>query len=277
VQSLREVARETLRVIETGAYLAPSGRKIVIADDIAAAIDATVVHPPSAERDLRGAEAPSSASPRLEVWAEGTSSAGRRLVQTGNVPHVVALNFASAKNPGGGFQNGAKAQEEDLARCSALYACLKGQHEFYAAGRSSPSALYTDHIIYSPAVPFFRDEQMQLLEDPFLLSIITAAAPNAGIARSRGEANASQIHDVLRIRARKVLRVAAHHGHSCLVLGAWGCGVFRNDPDDVADAFARALDDPELKGAFERVVFAIRDPGGTNLQPFSRLFGEVQL
>jgi len=32
-------------------------------------------------------------------------------------------------------------------------------------------------------------------------------------------------------------RLAAAHGYTRLVLGAWGCGVFRNDPEVVAAAF----------------------------------------
>ena len=100
-------------------------------------------------------------------------------MQAERVARVVALNFASAKNPGGGFLGGAKAQEEDLARSSALYACMRDQRAYYDANRHEPSLLYTDHMIYSPDVPFFRDDRLRFLEDPFLLSILTAPAPNA--------------------------------------------------------------------------------------------------
>src|SRR5262249_31953931 len=119
------------------------------------------------------------AAPRIAVTPETTAQAGRRLVNEG-AKRVVALNFASAKNPGGGFLGGAKAQEEDLARCSALYATHLTHRDYYDATRAPPPLLYTDHIIYSPDVPFFRDEKLDLLEEPFSLSIITAPAPNAG-------------------------------------------------------------------------------------------------
>jgi uncharacterized protein (TIGR02452 family) len=56
-----------------------------------------------------------------------------------------------------------------------------------------------------------------------------------------------------------VLAAARHHAHRILVLGAWGCGVFRNDPAFVADVFARLLASPSFAGAFDRVVFAIYD------------------
>jgi uncharacterized protein (TIGR02452 family) len=198
-------------------------------------------------------------------------------VQSERVERVVALNFASAKNPGGGFLGGAKAQEEDLARCSALYPCLRGQRGYYDANRAAPSLLYTDHVIYSPDVPFFRDERLRLLDEPFLLSIITAPAPNAGEVLARDPALGGEIRRVLDARARKVLAVAAAERHRCLVLGAWGCGVFRNDAVEVAAAFAGALDDERLRGAFERVVFAVYDRGGgRNLRAFERQFGAVR-
>jgi uncharacterized protein (TIGR02452 family) len=63
----------------------------------------------------------------------------------------------------------------------------------------------------------------------------------------------------LQRRADHVLRVAAHHRHQVLVLGAWGCGVFRNDPHVVADVFARLLTTDPFAHAFTRVVFAIYD------------------
>jgi uncharacterized protein (TIGR02452 family) len=186
---------------------------------------------------------------------------------------VLALNFASAKNPGGGFLGGAKAQEEDLARCSALYPCLLAQPDYYTVNRAEPSLLYTDHLIYSPEVPFFRDEGLELLERPFQPSILTAPAPNAGEALRREPDLRPRIREVLQARALKVLQVAAHHGHRTLVLGAWGCGAFRNDPHEAAEAFALAL--AALPGAFERVVFAVyeRKGEGPNLRAFRERFG----
>lgn len=188
---------------------------------------------------------------------ETTGQAGRRLVHDEGAARVVALNFASAKNPGGGFLGGAKAQEEDLARCSALYTCQLTQRAYYDKNRRVGSMLYTDHMIYSPDVPFFRDDRLELLDAPFHLSIVTAPAPNAGEASGRGEG--AMVKETLAARAGKVLAVAAAHGHRCLLLGAWGCGVFRNDPHNVAEAFATWLAHEAFQGAFDRVVFAVYD------------------
>jgi uncharacterized protein (TIGR02452 family) len=195
------------------------------------------------------------------------------LVEVEGNARVLALNFASAKNPGGGFLGGAKAQEEDLARCSALYTCQLTQPDYYAAHRQSPSMLYSDHMIYSPDVPFFRDETGALLEEPFLLSVITSPAPNAGEVLRRGGSEPELIVPTLVTRARLLLALAAFRQHRCLVLGAWGCGVFRNDPNDVAEAFAQ-IHDPAFAGAFDRVVFAVYDRSDAQLNrlAFSRRF-----
>jgi uncharacterized protein (TIGR02452 family) len=239
---------------------------------VEAAVRGTVLYRPEALDHMLAAARPRlpAPPPRVEVTGETTAEAGRRLAQTEGVARVVALNFASAKNPGGGFLGGAKAQEEDLARCSALYPCLCAQPDYYRANRAHGSVLYTDHVIYSPEVPFFRDERLDLLEEPFLLSMITAPAPNAAAAAQQGLSIGAEITATLERRARKVLAVAAAHEHRCLVLGAWGCGVFANDAAEVARTFAEALADERLRGAFERVVFAVYDRGGEKRAAFVR-------
>jgi uncharacterized protein (TIGR02452 family) len=69
--------------------------------------------------------------------------------------------------------------------------------------------------------------------------------------------------------------VAAHHGHRVLVLGAWGCGVFQNDPHEVAAVFAELLASPKLERAFARVVFAVydRSKAQENRRAFAERFG----
>ena len=102
----------------------------------------------------------------------------------------------------------------------------------------------------------FRDDAGTLLEEPYDVAFVTAAAPNRGAIKD--PAALARIPDVLRRRAAKVLTVALAHGHRRLVLGAWGCGVFRNDPAEVATTFAQLLDG-RFAGRFGHVVFAVWD------------------
>jgi uncharacterized protein (TIGR02452 family) len=245
---LRDLARDTLQILDAGSYRTPRAGSVDLADGIRAAIAGTRLYQPT-----RPLATPPSAgtAPTVSVTEESTLAASRRLARDGD---VAALVFASAKNPGGGFRTGAQAQEESLARASALYRCLTAAPQFYAFHRSHSDNLYSDRVIHSPRVPVFRDDDGQLLESPYDVSFLTAAAPNRGAVPGN---RAGQVATILAVRARRVLAVAAAHGHRRLVLGAWGCGVFRNDPAIVAGAFADALD--ESAGWFDRVVFAVLD------------------
>jgi uncharacterized protein (TIGR02452 family) len=279
VMSLTEIARHTLKIIENGRYVA-GGVAVELRGSIDDAVRRTRLYAPDEVAKLVVENSAFSGGggsvPTVEVTGETTAAACRRLVSAG-VGDVLALNFASAKNPGGGFVSGAKAQEEDLARCSALYACQVGGSvsAYYAANRASRSLLYTDHLIYSPRVPFFRDEALELIADPFHVSVITSPAPNAGEARRGGPGATSGIRETLRSRGAHVLAVARANGHRTLVLGAWGCGVFRNDPKEVADMFAGHLAAPGFAPAFDRVVFAVydRSKDQANRRAFDARFG----
>ncbi|WUI02026.1 TIGR02452 family protein [Spirillospora sp. NBC_00431] len=269
----RATAQETVAVLDRGDYIAPSGRTVSIADGLARTVQDTVLYRPN-ELDalLRRLPAPEPGpQARIEVTDETTLAAARRLCGQGSVPF--ALNFASAKNPGGGFLNGAHAQEEGLARSSGLYASLRSAREFYDFHRAQGDLLYSDHMIYSPDVPVFRDDDGTLLEEPYDVAFLTSAAPNRGAIRDA--AQAERIRDVLRLRSRKLLAVALANGHRRLVLGAWGCGVFRNDPAEVAEVFAELLcPGGEFAGHFEHVVFAVWDTakGAPRYTAFQNVF-----
>jgi uncharacterized protein (TIGR02452 family) len=169
---------------------------------------------------------------------------------------VACLVFASARHPGGGFLRGAQAQEESLARASALHACQQAAPQFYAFHRQQPDLCYSDRVIYSPSVPVFRDDDGALLHRLYLVSFLTSAAPNMAAIGTAQPESAAAVPAVLCARATRVLQIAAAHRHRRLVLGVWGCGVFGNDPTVVASAFAGALDSTRC---FEEVVFAVHD------------------
>ncbi|MFF4159820.1 TIGR02452 family protein [Streptomyces sp. NPDC001678] len=255
---LREVARVTESIVADGGYTTPGGRWADIAGAVGAARRGTRLYGPepvTVPPAEPGAAAP--AATVFEVTAEGSLDASRRLAADGE---VAVLNFASARNPGGGYLNGAQAQEEALCRGSALYTCLREAPEYYAAHRADPSPFYSDRVVHSPGVPVFRDDRDGLLETPYTVGFLTSPAPNAGVIAQRTPELTARIPAALDERAGRVLEVAAAHGYRRLVLGAWGCGVFRNDPGQVAAAFAGHLTGAgRFAGRFEHVVFAILD------------------
>ncbi|GAA3217620.1 TIGR02452 family protein [Actinocorallia longicatena] len=250
----KSIAKETVAIMEAGHYTA-GGRTVEIAAALAECVKGTRLYRPGDFPEPSSADRHATV---ITVTDETTTQATERL--RGD---VLALNFASAKNPGGGFLRGAHAQEESLARSSGLYASLRSVPEFYAFHREQGDLLYSDHMIYSPGVPVFRDDSGALLPEAYPVSFVTSAAPNRGALRDTRTTirDGSPVAAALEQRAEKVLALALAEGHRRLVLGAWGCGVFMNDPREVALIFADLLGGA-YRGRFADVVFAVPDSPG---------------
>ncbi|WP_055587714.1 TIGR02452 family protein [Peterkaempfera griseoplana] len=271
---LRGIARETVEITEAGRYRLPGGRVVDIGGEVAAAVAGTRLYGPGPVDP--GPPGPHGA-PVVEVTGESSLQAARRMLTEAAEP-VAVLDFASARNAGGGFLNGAQAQEEALCRSSALHACLRTVPDFYAAHRADSSPFYSDRVIHAPAVPVFRDDRGALLEQPYPVDFLVAAAPNAGVVAARMPDHVRMVPEALRIRAERVLETAAACGLRRLVLGAWGCGVFRNDPAQVAAAFHGHLaPGGGFGGRFGQVVFAVLDrrPDSPVRAAFRAAFGRA--
>ncbi|MFH0243442.1 TIGR02452 family protein [Streptomyces sp. HK10] len=273
---LRGIAKQTEEIVERGWYTAPGGREVSIAGAVAAAVEGTALFGPVPVPGA-GERLPTV----FEVTEESSLEAARRLVTggSGDGPDpggpVAVLDFASARNPGGGYLNGAQAQEEALCRASALYVCLLRAPGYYEHHRAERSPFYSDRVIHSPGVPVFRDERGALLEEPFQAGFLTSPAPNAGVIARRAPEEAGRVPGALLVRAERVLEVAAAQGYRRLVLGAWGCGVFRNDPAVVAGVFRSHLaGGGRFAGRFAHVVFAVLDrrAGSPTRAAFHRAF-----
>ena len=181
---------------------------------------------------------------------------------------TAVLNFASSTNPGGGVTSGASAQEECLCRVSTLYPCLKDESMwdlFYAPHRKARNPLHDDDIIYTKDVFVFKDDDYQPLPQPFTVDVITCAAPTLR-EQSSNRYNPSDgdkapditPEDLLALhekRGRQILSAAAANGAQVIILGAFGCGAFRNDPAVVAQAYANIL--PEYLHYFRTIEFAV--------------------
>jgi uncharacterized protein (TIGR02452 family) len=277
------IALENEGIIAAGYYVNRAGSRVELAADVAAACQGTRSYSPGQTQRLYNEQAFKAAdAPRFEtafeVTAETSTEAGQRLALGADAGHVAILNFASARNPGGGYIGGARAQEEDLCRSSALYTTLLEARDYYEAHRENRDTRYSHRVIFSPDVPVYRDNATRLLDQPYQVSYLTSPAPNAG-ALARHEPSALvELEELLTERAGRVIAVAARHGVQTLALGAWGCGVFRNDPTTVARAFRHHLaDGGDFAGRFPRVVFAVYDTSAarTTLGAFRSVFGDL--
>ncbi|MCA9715439.1 MAG: TIGR02452 family protein [Myxococcales bacterium] len=265
------LGRETVEILERGSYVSASGQEVSIRDAVDEAVEDTITYAPGQTVRFIPEEAHDTV---IEVVNETTLEAARRLCTQGGERSVALLNFASAKHPGGGFLGGSRAQEESLARSSGLYAALEGD-EMYDYHRSRRDAIYSDYVIYSPGVPVFRDDDGALLDEPYRCAFVTSPAANAKAVLRHDPRRGAAIRKAMRGRIEKIMKVAAYHGHDTYVLGAWGCGAFGNDAEEIAALFHEALGPAAFGGVFKHVVFAIIDWSNERrfLGPFARAFG----
>jgi uncharacterized protein (TIGR02452 family) len=257
-----DLGRSAVEAAREGEYINGAGQRIIWRDAVQAAIASKLSIAP--EDSLPKCEPVYFAETRIHVTNETTLGASQTLVERGLRP--LALNFANGVNPGGGFLHGARAQEEVLCRSSALYLTLVGD-PMYSEHQKRPLADSTEWAILSPDVPVFREDNGAPLEKPWLLSFITCAAPYAPTVGQPASA------EMLKRRIHRVLATARAFGYETIVLGAWGCGAFENDPERTANDFRQAIE-TEFRGAFSNIVFAITDwsPERKFLGPFRDAF-----
>jgi uncharacterized protein (TIGR02452 family) len=252
-----------------GWYHGPNGETV----DWSAAVDSAVAAKVSIAPDAVVPAAGSSEAageltyPETTVQISNTSTlrATRALVEDGFRP--LALNFANGTHVCGGFLSGARAQEENLCRSSALHATLEGDPMYEYHRRHNLGAEGSAWAILSPGVPVFRTDDGTTLSEPWLADFITCAAPIAA------RVGATRAAELLRERIDRILEIAGGYGYRELVLGAWGCGAFGNDPTRTARDFRNALEG-RYDGVFGHVVFAIADwsRGRRLLGPFRDVF-----
>ncbi len=259
-QSTRiETAKRTLEIIEKGQY-EHNNTYVNVKAGIQNTIEKTYTIAPDdwAEvlEDSNTKKANLDFETNTQIWNCSTIEAIEKAPQE---LKTAVLNFASAKNPGGGFLGGASAQEESLARSSSLYASQTKNWKMYEYNRGQPSFLYSDYMIYSPEVLFWFDDEGNTLATPLKVDVITSPAPNKG-AMLQHERNRemSEIAKVFKSRIEKVLALAVTNGIESIILGAWGCGVFRNEPIEVAGYFNEVIQ-KHFKNSFKEIIFAIYD------------------
>ena len=201
---------------------------------------------------------------------------------------IGVLNFASATTPGGGVVYGSNAQEESLCRLSTLYPVLNTltlQNIYYIHNREEQNNIHDDAIIYTPDIVICKTDTIYPVyrlrnEDFVKVDILSCAAPNLGEKPKGKNSEGSkfkmltddELYKVLLSRAKHIVHVALANGVDILVLGAFGCGAFKNNPEVVAKAFRKVTD--EYAKFFEEIEFAIYDSilEDKNYDTFRRVF-----
>jgi uncharacterized protein (TIGR02452 family) len=271
------VAADTVRIGVTGVYADARAERFDIRERVRQSVentaiidlkmpDTVTVTKADAELFADVAGAPAVISISDETTLDAAYSV---LLQTGLVPTI--LNFASAKHPGGGFQNGALAQEEDIAYRSCLYTVLSAKPEYYRESlRDLRGGLYFDKMIYTEGLVVIRDADYRL-SAPWTCNCITVPAPNRGAALANGIAE-EEIDQVMAQRIDAILKLAIRKGAAALILGAFGCGVFKNDPRKVAQHFRTSLIETGYQTQFQHIRFAIPGETSANHTAFRQVF-----
>lgn len=218
---------------------------------------------------------------RFERPATVTVS-GRRSMEAASVhrgTRTCVLNFASYFNPGGGVREGSRAQEESLCRVSTLFFKLtepEMAEGFYMPHRRKWTPLFTDDLIFTSGITVFKTDSLIPKEMPeqdwFDVDVITCASPDL---RYDVDIDAGRLKALHEKRLRRILDVALLNGAETVILGAFGCGVFRNDPRVVASAFRSVTED--YLHAFKEIEFGVYDgPENTNFNAFEKEFKDLE-
>lgn len=255
---LAEMAKETLKIAKQGFYyLGDKKIELTKSNSMYAYDDVYVLD----EKKLNEIE--NDEDEFFERSFCGTSGADFFLVDGDSFQvayefdHPLVMNFANAIHPGGGFLNGARAQEESLCRNSTLYLSLASDKakEMYHYNKNNLNPLDSDYMLVTPDVCVFRNLNGELLHEPYNVSVVTIPAPNKN-GRAR-YVDQNTLDDVMTNRLRRMLYMAARYGYRNLVLGAWGCGAFGHDAEAVAGYFYKLFFEERFDEFFENVAFAI--------------------
>lgn len=200
-----------------------------------------------------------------------TFKAAQKYLQYGK-PAV--LNFANPLNPGGGVHNGAMAQEECLCRSSNLYSCISNKNvfnDYYLHHKDMNHYFFSDRLIYTKGVTVFKGDsdvpQIMPKNEWFNVDVITCAAPY--IAK-RKHTNKTALKELFKGRIKNIFEAAVDNDVEVIILGAFGCGAFKNPPEVVAKAFHEVIDENNYSNYFKKIVFAI--PKGNNFYRFDDEF-----
>lgn len=270
MKNYRQIAQETLDIIKANEYVF-SDKKVAISENPQSLQEVVIYTPEKVAEALIELEKnvrQNSGEIKVDILDTLTSA------RVNGYGKTLALNFANAYRPGGGFLYGAIAQEEAICRSSTLYASIASEKAkvMYEYNRAHVTPEGSDFMLLSPNVSVFRNRDCDLLSEPFEVSVITVAAPN--LYDEAYELEEPKSGEIMRHKIKNIIAVAAQNSYDTLILGAWGCGAFGHDARNMAEYFYDVLVNQNYKRLFEKIVFSIfsSDEYDYNYAQFAKRF-----
>lgn len=263
------LGHETLKITEQGWYINTKGHKVDIQILRDEATHGRVAYRPDQTPTVGKAK-----YTHVHTYMQKQTTLTVAALRIAQGHSVAILNFASATTPGGGWLAGARVQEESLARSSTLVHALRDD-AMYTDRSLRDDGFYSDTVIVTPKVPFFRHQNGQILDTPWLADVITCAAVNAKKVQFKMPDRAAEIEPAMRRRIHKVFQVATTLDADILILGAWGCGAFKNEGTEIARAMYDTLQLVDMR-RFKAIDFAIPAARGStkNFDAFENWFDD---
>lgn len=197
----------------------------------------------------------------LKVWQKNTIDALMRIMNMNKNALTGVLNFASYRHAGGGFIKGSFAQEEALCHSTNLYTALEKEQQWYDNHEKNLNQyLYGNEAVLSENVTIIADSNFIPVkaDRAYKTDVLTCAAPNRKAALKRYPDISRKADEAMYSRADYILSIFALKDYDSLILGAFGCGVFGNNPQYTAECFKSLLEN-KYKGVFKEIIFAIPD------------------
>ena len=148
------------------------------------------------------------------------------------------------------------------------------------------NAAYNDDCIFTPGIVVFKtdDDQYRLMAEDawYRVDVITCAAPNLrnnpsnvmnpGSGANVSDLSVAQLRQLHKKRLQKMLSIAKKEKEEVLILGAFGCGAFRNPAWVVSEAFHEVIQ--EFLYDFRVIEFAVycRSRDARNYEAFCNVF-----
>lgn len=177
---------------------------------------------------------------------------------------ILILNMASNFKPGGGVLSGATAQEECIFRRTNAF--MTHYSEWYP--------LQNNESIYSPEVLIIKDSNYELLprKQQKTISVLSVpAVKNPSLIKDNYK-NA-QDAELMNAKIESIFQIAINHNHNYLILGALGCGAYRNPTPKIIEMFQKNI--KKYENHFDQIIFAVlSSKGDINFELFNKAFSK---